>query len=609
VASLSRFILVFVPGAAGNDEARSYRRRLTVDKSQFFLDRLNAPEEHGVSLLHPTHASHYTYPFWIREDAGGDRVLLVGAKENRGKFEGPKGDEPIAFFREPPGAHVFLQDDRGGASYLYERFRADTWSLPDSIVLSGGTSGESDAQRHDWQGCLGHLLRGRKDRDRSTLRGPVDRWSIAQAADDDGTVDGPIAGWLNPLVLAFDVDGDALRPPEPGEDLGITHTRTAVASALDNAAVLAVIPVLDEEWDGRLVGWEHLLRSRTAGEGLNVFERLVVGGTPEAVARQTPEPALLPFQSLDAMGGRFAIEAADSPDPSFRWLAPELGANGRWLARWMAGGWQRGWRGFAPELETSPGRSWDFGLVDGGGQDVDREVIVAERGPLSRARGESTACDLDEEEAARAVASAADMLELCAPALRESRLQLVSDYVIDLIADSRLGGHRIQQAHRGFVRVDDHGRRRQVDVDFTSFFREVANRTLAPRSPILVAVPDPASGDAGPARPRYIDMRRSVDHGPYALLWGTLRPRADEPASGGVAPMDERFAGRRIELPGSFGWWNDWYQTLFVCPAEARVKFGFGGFVTGAAQVGLGILGRDGGPAAAVERMRFILPS
>jgi hypothetical protein len=522
-------------------------------------------QESTAVLLHPVPAASKLFTFGVWRD----RKRF--AFENRQLINEFENERALLFFSRAPEAtddRLLLTNRSDGIAVLYRRLQAGELR---TAVDGPGKPGEpflpdSRATRAGHFERCGYRLdpRGAGDRD---IRADLD--------GDAGRCRGEPVAWLNPIVLRLAVAGNELSLAVEGGELRPARAGVSVQHVLrhlvDRGSLLFVEPLFVEEFDGRVLLLQelhHRYRDHLRATNSPV-ERLLWGDRD--TAEDADEPCWKPFLVLDALGGSFSIRRHGTGRPRYCWKPPpDLSPNARWLADY----WLRLWPGTLvedpwPKRVVSlphPAREWPEPTY---------------RSPVS-----------DDADAAATVASCAALLGRAAGADGDGP---PLGWLASLLQREMPDRPEFRQAHYGFFA------RAGTEVRFweAEFLDHFARGHLAPRSPVHVELPplefvdgwqrdEVVRGHEAAVGGLAVELTRSPLLGAGKLLRHLFEHNNDPPSG---APTE-----RRLEY--EFGWWNDWFTSLFSDPAETPVRFVVQrpGLVLKQKRLGEGVLGV--GPAA-----------
>lgn len=570
---MDRYLLIFAPDLRRDEPFVRFDAR-----DGTFHEALTS-QRHGVELLHPK-TSVPSFPFWLAA-RGGRTELSVSRATLQNAFESPEHNAGWMFLVRP--VHSDLRLTFQNAQYHYRRMTSQGLGLQPSLF---------------WHPSL-EAMGGRLLHEHRSPGTELESWSIGVGAPDRAA-----DGWMNPLVLRFDVSGSACEDAPahaPGND-----TRRVLHSLRQRGRVLAIVPEFDAEASVRCRAWGRLLRARSGS--LNAIERLVAGAAQSHTCREAPEPHLWSFFGLDALAGSFVLDghgqgrgSPSNAGPEYRWCAPpELAPNGRWLAEQLVSRWAAGESLLLPQRASAGATSERRGHSSADNHcrfslaSSDQRSSVNERArvitttaipvrsfaPITRADGSAgSASPLD---------GPSSFVSFCAEQATtgDDGTRRIARYFAALIEE--LKAHELglpPHLHEAWLQPTDDGLR----ADVPGFLNALAQRLVAPRSSLLVRLPQQSGLDEA----CYLDLSRSVPHAHRALLWGMLRT--------------PRGARRARALPATMGWWNDWHSSLFDDAADVQLELDDMTFRLGRARLGEA-LGR-GQPHTAAAHIRFAVPS
>lgn len=380
---------------------------------------------------------------------------------------------------------------------------------------------------------------------------PTANLHLAPMDDAAAYAEYPTIGWLNPLILTFDLDDDDI-------PVDVTQSRADQALRLFSHPdlLLHFEPHLDPLERARLEFLERLAnRQGEQRESLSMVEFLLWGG------REVD--ALRSFVVLDNLSGSFAIDGfgryrTDGRLPVCHWIPPDgLSRNEIWLKTYLLGR--------SDHIREAP-KSIDMTLVSsempGFGSprgharvqlhDPATETPILDvlatvtRTPATADDGMSTV-RLHEH----VLALAEEQLEALAPAKFVEQLYF-GEGSIDLQSD-------------GTAIFDDLG-----------FLEAFGRAYLSPRSRVYVRLPQIEHDDA------WADLTRSVPYGDKALFENLVAAQI-----GSFVPAE------RAEVAYEYGWWQDWFELLFVRPWDVSIDFiSMRGFIVRRSLLGRAPLGK-----------------
>jgi hypothetical protein len=341
--------------------------------------------------------------------------------------------------------------------------------------------------------------------------------------------------WLNPVLL---------RLPEVGREAWTTDPN--LSPFFTNENVLFAVRLPDPDEVVRLLTWHELRlglaaagRAPSTVEALVFSSRLAEGG--------------LAFHALDALGGTFLVNARGPGPARYAWCPPADACSTN--AQWFADYWRRRWHG---AVEAHPPA------------DLFSRQLPAEEALTGRPAGTTASEPVPEAAVAACTASARALLRLSpwAGAGPASPAGLLAR----LLDRPEVRGSDADTCHRGHFELapDPGDGRRRFLLDVVGLADRFARRFLLPRSAVWLTLPaEPALVGGHPAQARAVaDSIRTAFAGVYTVL-------ADAVPLAGYEVL-RRLAGRLAAgpaprpgpLPYRFGWWEDWFDSLFMDAGE-----------------------------------------
>ena len=562
---VERFILICAPKIP---EGSSFVRPLS--QPGFFYESLNRPEL-GSSLVHPLVASAPSFPIWQAE-VGGEEQLLVPDRRLQNVFQSPGRNHGLLFLAQPSPSALRLTFE--GARYHYGPTDPEEFGLRRSLFFE--RSGSDVAHR---------VLREKRSISHELRR----------AAVAVGTLQSTPDGWMNPLVLRVELDGDVCSQPAQGA--AQNDPRVVFQQLLRETRILAILPEFEPNDDARFFAWKEFCAALNPES--TALESLLFGGGALGGGGHEAEERLRTFLGLDALGGEFALEGHGGPptEPlgiTYSWHAPKSATgNRRWLGEQLARRWRNGHSLVRPDWSNSPPAESRAGItyrVGGGQERGDAHVIGKEVVLTFPGRTFAPAPNrLSREEMDRATSSVQGFLDaivrlgVSAP---DEPLFRYFARVLDCLAQNEISLH--EQIHRRWFQRLGNDR---LALDVGGFFEDLARTIAVPRSRVLIRLPNPE----GLEQPIYVSVLEAVPFGARSFLWGLLLERDQRP--------DVR------TIPLRMGWWNAWHTTLFNAPATIRIKFERTCFSLGTAALGRVALGGvEPTPHTTKPTIRFSVP-
>ena len=513
-----------------NDNDKQWRELFPPQKTNSFrVKLLESPNRlgnavnafRGVELIHPNSNNVSTFGIW--QDPDQYNNYFVKDPGDVGQLDKPE-DYNLLYMPTLRGyKSVQFKDTLNNRDYSYKVVPLKKLKFPSSIA-----SEESDAAGVFFE---------------QVPNNEIDTPDIILYISDNKNCQGQPIGWLNPAILNFTLDGKDIKDIDvQTQDIA----QQVLRLFLSDSALLLVEPHIDDRHDLRISFLKKLkqrIDQRTGGQvtqDLSLFEYVLLGG-------KTSNP-WKPFLSLDLLGGEFYVQKhGDQDKPVIHWKPPsELPSNAGWFADYCL----KQWVGtqldhhIAPNIVEPPPSPRPYGSIKG----LDSFTV----GDLDR------------------VNSSCSLLLSHHPQFREGNLY---HFLVKLLQDFQ--GREEEKCHYGSVRSDR--TQSKVSFDDVYFMNRFSKCYVAPKSPVLVAIP---------GVDKFLDPIRSVNNGDRDFLlrlFNSLDLRR--------APEGTLRDRPKVKLPNRFGWWNDWHSILFKDRWDIEVQYidFLPGFVLGRSRLGKGL--------------------
>lgn len=328
---------------------------------------------------------------------------------------------------------------------------------------------------------------------------------------------GEWAGWHNPVIVRSECNGKLPAPSVAG----------LMKTLIDGGQPLLVVPLHDPSELCRSLFLEQLERSSIRQKHERSAMELLFSGPDAKVSPGSP--AWEPMLSLDQLGGTFLLREHGSGRFSIAWSPGlPLAPNAEWIARLMIERLGATWSD-----EAVPGRLIPSAEPVYPVRSFQPTIRLLLPGPVQRSA------------------------ELLSPwAERTSaRSQAVIDIISRLLSDERLLDSPVNRAHLGCSKwqiLTDGAA--LCWLDEAAFLDRLASFCIVPRSRVLIQVP---SSD------RWIDLLESVEGGAAELLVRLVESVG--------RPSEAARVSDPIKIRPGAGWWNLWFNELFLAPAQVRV--------------------------------------
>lgn len=381
---------------------------------------------------------------------------------------------------------------------------------------------------------------------------------LAAKSDDQEFAAYPTVGWLNPLVMTFDTDGDDIASPE--QELA-DRARSAIRLYSTPELVLACEPHIESAESLRAQALQALAdRHRDERRWTSTVERLLWGGDGTHPWRA--------YFVLDQLGGTFVIAGSERQ-------RNHGDVPGRRSQRF-----EIAWRPPADQLGNA---AWleNLILAEATHYVTDDRLVMPERVlPPSVVAGVGSRHGYRRLHLASRLLDDRPMVLTLLTSLLEKPQHVGADRHLDgMLRFARDLLERIHGDHSAtetpssrpepyfgegsFQRVDED----TVLFNEVSFLEGFARHYLAPRSPVYALLPPLEDEMAA------VDIVRSVPLG-NKEFYRRLIAAAEAPSAGFVAAARPEEDGVACyEVAYRYGWWQEWFDALFFLPDSAELQF------------------------------------
>ena len=367
--------------------------------------------------------------------------------------------------------------------------------------------------------------------------------------------DYPSIGWLNPLILTFDMEDD---------DIPVEATESRADQALkifsNPDLLLHFEPHFDALDSARLELFKTLLRQQSEQRDVRSAVEYLFWGEPNSKAWQT-------FFILDKLNGSFLIDdfgdyGFEAEMPSCYWLPPEgLSRNEYWLKTYLLGLSDHIQE--APQsidLTLSPSNMPGFGSPRG----HKRFHLDAGKTPISIFEVLSAIT----ETANSALAAEGQVTTK----LLDSLLTFALGFLGDL---KQMYGNNSETLYFGEGSFQVHGDG-TVSFNDLGFLETFAKTYLSPRSDIFVRLSPIEITDA------CVNLIESLPYGDKKLFESLWFAQLD-------GFVDEDY----VDIIYDYAWWQDWFEVLFMRPWNVKINYiSNRGFIVRRSLLGQGRLGK-----------------
>lgn len=346
-------------------------------------------------------------------------------------------------------------------------------------------------------------------------------------------------GWLNPVILTLDLDGNDI---EYIENANKNEFLNALSLFLDQSSLILVEPHIDESYDLRisfLIKLNQIIQERQQNKAnnknLSLIEYILF-------VSQYSQP-WKPFLVLDLLGGEFyayqnLYENQEQEKPLVGWKSPQDAKSNK---LWFADYWLKRW-------------------VNSQEINIQSKVNVVSPPSLARPyRSSRGLVTFQVNDLSETTLSLTSLLKGHPGYISDPKKNNPYCFLVELFQNPEFKKYSEKFTYDSFWRTENQNNRllKFDDVDFWNFF---SKRHVVPESPILIAIPNQDN--------RFLEPINSINFGAYNFLWGLFNC------------FDSERERELIEFYNNFGWWNDWHLTIFNERWDVCLKFlKHGGFV------------------------------
>jgi hypothetical protein len=484
------------------------------------LDNRQLPE---AGLIHPSIDMINPYCFVVCLDI--ERKILYAEQDNLGKFQTHQG-ENVLFFKNPP-IHNDLQliwEDANQVSYyrkMDQECLKKRWGIKNALAL----------QMSQFQG---HFFE-----ETNQLQNPVIYFlkEVSQSIIDSTPSD-----WMNPIIVQFSVEGSETQNM-PSDAINVHQV---VNKLIEPRALLRIEPLLEDDLDCRLLLWKESQKwigceSRTP----SCIEKLLWGSPKKnADAALDSLPPWMAFLILDKLGGTFFVKGHGSGKTLFQWLPPDdLKPNGKWLADRLI----KLWGGtLEMPVQSLPTPIPAPPLLKPWGKKIQFDISI----PVN-----------DQDAKQLLISSCKDFLDKWIPACEQQNVivrPLLKFIYQKILSHTDLANHPVQQTHYGLIQSRKIETGFEIAFDELTFLARFGKQFLSPESPISIELPAPCVNH----KQELLDIIYSIHNTHRTFLQTILQQR-------------QSLGDQKMTIEVIFGWWNQWWQTLFEHPNDVFIDFVF----------------------------------
>jgi hypothetical protein len=354
-------------------------------------------------------------------------------------------------------------------------------------------------------------------------------------------------GWLNPVILTLDVEGDDI---EHIQNASNNEYLNALSLFFDRSSLILVEPHINESYDLRISFLIKLYQTieqenQSRNKNLSLIEYMLLGS-------QCSQP-WKPFLILDLLGGEFYAyqnvwQDRDREQLLVSWKSPQDATSNK---HWFAGYWLNKW-------------------VSSQKINIQGKVNVVSPPSLARPyRSNVGLVTLQIDDLSKTTPSLTSLLKGHPLYISDSEKNNPYHFLVKLFEDPEVKKYSDTFPYDNFWhRLNQNNQ--SVKFDDLEFFNYFSKNHVIPESPILIAIPNQEDN-------RFLDPINSLKFGAYHFLWKLFKFNC----------FDSDRERELVKFSNSFGWWNDWHSTIFNERSDVCLKFiRQSGFIIGQSLIG-----------------------
>lgn len=407
-----------------------------------------------------------------------------------------------------------ISDDE---NYRYRLIEAEELGFPNSIA----------SKKSDISGVFFKQVKSNEGLDPSIIN-----LEYNPEITDDNEDEYHAIGWLNPVILTLDLDGNDIEHIEKSNKNEYLY---ALSLFLDQSSLIFVEPHIDESYDLRisfLIKLNQIIQERQQNKAnnksLSLIEYILLGS-------QYPQP-WKPFLTLDLLGGEFYAyqnvnENREQEKPVVNWKPPQDAKSNK---LWFAAYWLERW-GNTQKIN------------------IQSEVNVVSPPSLARPyRSSKGLVTFQVDDLSGTTTSLTSLLKGHPLYISDSKKNNPYHFLVELFENPEFKKYSEKFPYDNFWRSSNQNNQlvKFDDVDFWNYFSKTH---FVPESPILIAIPNQDNS--------FLDPINSLNFGAYHFLWELFNC------------FDSVRERELVEFDNNFGWWNDWHSTIFNERWNVWLKF------------------------------------
>ena len=527
------------------------------------LSEVSKDENLKVNITHPT-SELYTLPIW--KDPKADEKELWVADDSHLQHFRSSHLENIIYLPNLLGKDLI--EFRLGEQFDRVRYKAIPISevpfeLPPSFYCQQNS-------------LVGTFFKEQKDLDEG--QNPYTVYINALREEKEVFRPEGEVGWLNPLIVTFDIAQDDI---QEGYSEEVSRAECLVKLLTEQVSLLAVELHVDPVDDLRLLLLRKFIeKQQVENRDLNLLEYLMWGSqVNESITNKGANRSASgeSFYVLDRLGGSFFVDDHGvyhkeiDPEtkerlkcsPSIAWQAPkDLTLNAIWLKNHFLKSWilededSKGSYKIESVAETPNYILPPFLRLINQTSRGTRQFKLKDSSslPILRVLNSHPLVDLSDSNSNGNETSVASLYEFVTLVLKELG-KGSKDY--------RKHGTYYGEGSFAYKGNDE------VELDEIKLLESFSRYYLTPLSPVYVAIPDIEQGG-----PVYIDIVDSVQYGNKEFLRRLYLVNSINNLSKGYDGFgQEDFDQEHIKIKYKYAWWQDWFKTLFANRWDVKINF------------------------------------
>jgi hypothetical protein len=339
-------------------------------------------------------------------------------------------------------------------------------------------------------------------------------------------------GWLNPVILTLDLDGNDIEHIEKATKNEYLYV---LSLFLDQSSLILVEPHIDQSYDLRisfLIKLNQIIQERQQtkanNKNLSLIEYILLGS-------QYPQP-WKPFLTLDLLGGKFYAyqnvnENREQEKPLVSWEPPQDAKSNK---LWFADHWLERW-GNTQKIN------------------IQGEVNVVSPPSLARPyRSSKGLVTFQVDDLSGTTTSLTSLLKGHPLYISDPKKNNPYHFFVELFENPEFKKYSEKFPYDNFWCGSNQNNQliKFDEVDFWNYFSKIY---FVPESLILIAIPNQDNS--------FLNPINSLNFGAYHFLWELFNC------------FDSDRERELVEFDNNYGWWNDWHSSIFNERWDVLLKF------------------------------------